>query len=251
MTTIATQNTEALKEIQQMALGFHHALREELHDACPEWGGCLFLGKYYAESDRIYFGLNPGTGGLEGPQQFSVELETNRNPPFWASDEDNREFSYWRNWGKFLRAHPDLDKWFNDRVTSAMLIPWRTPDGPTLDKLAKSTEGRVYEYSKQLVMKMLDHHQARLVLVAGKVTLERLNEFLGTPWDASHMSKARQGPGRTYQWRRTAFERVTVLQVPHFSRAVSLDRLGEFAEWLRQELRPFGLEPAAKPMGNA
>jgi hypothetical protein len=123
-----------------------------------------------------------------------------------------------------------------------MLVPWRTPDGTKLDDLNKGTDGKVYEYSKQLVMKMFEHHHARLVMVAGKVTMERLNEFLGVPWGAANLSNALQGPGRTYQWRRMAFEGMTVIQVPHFSRAVSLHRLEEFARWLRRELQPFGLE---------
>lgn len=240
--TSAAQKSEALKEIQQMALGFHRAIEEKHRNGRLEWGGCLFLGKYYSESSRIYFGLNPGTAGLAGPQQFNVELETNRNPPFSASEEDNKEFPYWQNWSKFLRAYPDLDKWFNDRVTSAMLVPWRTPNGSTLDDLNKSTEGKIYEYSKQLVMKILEHHQARLVMVAGKVTLERLNGFLGMPWDVTQLSNSRQGPGGTYQWRRMVSEGVTVIQLPHFSRAVSLDRLKELAKWLRQQLQPFGLQ---------
>jgi len=56
------------------------------------------------------------------------------------------------------------------------------------------------------------------------------------------VEKPFDGPGGIYQWRKRCFDGVTVLQIPHFSWARSLAKLEGFAAWLREELRPFGLD---------
>jgi hypothetical protein len=45
----------------------------------------------------------------------------------------------------------------------------------------------------------------------------------------------------TYQhWRKTLMPpNITVLQIPHFSRANFLPRLDAFAVWMMEELKPF------------
>ena len=66
---------EKLSEIQEMARRFHSELKKELDAEMFGDGGCLFLGRNYGQSDRIYFGLNPGTGGLKPGHPFDVEVE--------------------------------------------------------------------------------------------------------------------------------------------------------------------------------
>lgn len=232
------------REISEMANEFHDLLRG-IGDF--KKGGCLFLGRFYAQSDRIYFGLNPGIEGLDlaNPLPFVVQLETGEglNPPFCNHEDGNRIFAYWRNWRTFLAQHPDLEKWFNDRVTSAFLVPWRTRDAAELASLNRATSGKLLDYSGELVRKMIEHHRARLLVVAGRVSLSLLNELLDKPWRPEELER-HEGPGGIYQWRKLsvkAGENVTVLQVPHFSRANSPVRLRTLAHWLRQQLGGFGL----------
>jgi hypothetical protein len=236
-----------LQEIQDMATTLHRSLVEEFGEDMFNEGGCLFLGRFYAESNRIYFGLNPGTRGLESGQPFKVELEQGDdfNPPFRNPEEGNRLFAYWRNWARFLSRHQDLSDWFNDRVTSTFLVPWRTRDGAQLDEMNEATEGKVFEYSGRLVRRMIEHHSAELLIVSGKRSLHLLNELMpGPAWDWREINASFEGPGAIYQWRRKTLRldrEITVLQIPHFSYARNLDSLSTFAGWLRNQVGPFGL----------
>lgn len=242
---------EKLSEIQEMARRFHSELKKEFDAEMFSEGGCLFLGRNYGQSDRIYFGLNPGTGGLKLGHPFDVEVEHDgsSNRPFNNSDQANKDIRYFGNWHRFLSAHADLRRWFNDRVTSTFLVPWRTHNGEELADLSEATDGKLYNYSGQLVRKMTEHHDAKLLIVGAKRGLHLLNELLGVtainsggPWDPRDVEKPFDGPGGIYQWRKRCFDGVTVLQIPHFSWARSLAKLEGFAAWLREELRPFGLD---------
>jgi len=242
---IGTIGNGKLKEIQEMALSLHRSLVDEFRDECFKRGGCLFLGKFYAESDLIYFGLNPGLTG-EAVDPFDVQLRADGyNPPFLNSEEGNRTFSYWRNWDKFLSNHPDLRTWFNERVTSTFMVPWRTANVRELERLNTATGGKVFRYSGQLLRKMIEHHQARLIMVGGKRCLHLLNQLMDGPWDPKEVETPCEGPGRIYQWRCRRLllgkSAIKILQVPHFARANDLRKLSIFADWLKRKLKEFGM----------
>jgi len=94
---------------------------------------------------------------------------------------------------------------------------------------------------------MIEHHQAELLIVAGKAALPSLKEIVHA---FSHENRLGDpcccgGPGGTYQWSKVqltiADRNVTVLHIPHFSRANSQPIMDECAEWLRNHLITFGL----------
>lgn len=241
------EQTSKLSDIQNMALDFNKRLQRHAPD-----GGCLFLGRFYAESRRIFPGLNPG-----GPSRtFNVNLTDHHgyNPPFHNPDPQRKDNAFWRNCEGFLALHPDLRAWFLDGVTSTNLVPWRTGTGKELRRLNHRTGQELFRYSGQLLTKMIEHHDADLLIISGKESAHLLNELVAAaedrekgPWTPSDINSAREGPGGTYQWRRLTLPNVgTVLQIPHFSRAKrrGLDEKG-FADWLRVQLRPFGLAQAA------
>jgi hypothetical protein len=243
----AKARAEKLKEIQEMGLAFHNSLVAEFDKDLFREGGCLFLGKFYADSNTISFGINPGTGGLKSGHPFGVDLdkEEGSNRPFKCSERARKDIRLFGNWHRFLSECPDLCRWFNDRVTSTFLVPWRTENTRELAKLNKTTKGKIYEYSGKLVLRMIDHHEATLLIVAGKRGLHLLNEVLpGGPWVPKELERLFFGPGGFYQWRKrflTLNNRITVLQILHFARASNLEKLKELAQRLRDELKPFGL----------
>lgn len=233
---------EKLAEIQELALNLNNRLVDEFGQKTFEENGCLFLGKSYAESHIIYFGLNPGSTG--GPQTFDVSLDKKEgsNRPFRCTEKARRDIGYFRNWHNFLQQYPQLETWLNDRVTSTFLVPWRSANMAKLAKLNVQTNGKLYAYSGQLLSNMVQHHDAELFIVAGKRGLHLLNEiWVGEHWHPADLERPFEGPGGTYQWRERTLpvRTITVLQVPHFSRARNLDKLKPFADWLTQKLRPF------------
>src|SRR5690349_20891713 len=81
--------------------------RNQIRRRDVQRGWLSLLGRYYAQSDRIYFGPNPGTGGLSPGHPFDVELEHDEssNKPFNNSDQANKDIRYFGNWHRFLSAH--------------------------------------------------------------------------------------------------------------------------------------------------
>ncbi len=230
-----------IAEIQRLAREFDEELKTEFGADTFKHEGCVFLGWFYAQSPRIFFGLNPGSAYHEG---FKVELGKLNAPFDFPHEQDRETCAYWRNCKRFLRAHSDLNVWFNDRVTSTFLVPWRTPDAPSLYQLNRRTAGKLFRYSRELVNQMIEHHHAEVLSFAGKQSLWSLNEFLNCGWTSQEIRAPSEGPGGVYQWRKRIVERmkaITVFQIPHFSRAGSLERMASCAEWLRHELRVFSL----------
>ncbi len=101
---------DKLKEIQEMAEDSHESLEPDFKRIGFNHGGNLFLGRFYAESDRIYFGLNPGlTGRSKEPFITCLENAGGFNRPFRNPDDFNKNFQFGREFQRFLTAHPDLD----------------------------------------------------------------------------------------------------------------------------------------------
>ncbi len=211
-------------------------------------GHCLLLGRHYAESPYVYFSLNPGFARDGSPLDPSSSGES--NVPFSNSAELRRQYVYLHNCQRFFGSHPVLDEWINAQVTSAFLVPWRTRDTSELYLLNRKTEGRLFGYARALVREIIEHHQARLLIAAGKSSLALLND-LGVPerpvWVDRYL-----GPGGSYQWSRCEAEvngsRLTILQIPHFSRANSPAKLRELGVWLTDELERFGDERRVGPV---
>lgn len=250
-----------LKEIQEMALSFDQALRSEFKEDMREARGRLFMGRYYADSHRICFTVNPEVSGLEQDAPFAADLyrEVNFNLPFQNPDGENTAVAYWHNWGSFLTQYEDLGGWFNDKLTSTFMVPWWRPDAPSLEGLNRQARERVYEYSAKLIHKMIEHHRAKLVIIPSKSALYLLNDILGNPWRYTELLRSRQGARSLFQWRRLEYKRVTVLQIPDIGHASNKFRLKPVAAWLREVLEPFGFmasladdaPPVVKPQAAA
>lgn len=234
-------SVERLSLIQRLALERDGQVREALqadgHMDLLNLGGALFLGRYYGASAKIYFGLNPGTFGVDPARErvFEIRLRQDDNGPF--DFEGPIEFPYWRNMRKFLNDYPNLKSWFNDRVTHAFLVPWRTRDANVLNGLNPRSREVIHRSSAELAAKIIEDHKARIVIVAGKKTLYLLNEFLNLGLSYQDMARNTEGAGGVYQWKSHMTGRgFTVLQIPHFSRANSRHRMEPLASWLNRKL---------------
>src|SRR5262245_37078018 len=91
------------------------------------------------------------------------------------------------------------------------------------------TEGRVFEYSRLILRKMISHNEAQRPVVAGIEGLRLLNRILDCRWSNDDIRDAGEGRSGTYQWRTMTLrmERpqasgagepasIQVIQVPHF-----------------------------------
>jgi hypothetical protein len=208
-------------------------------------GGCLILGRHYAESSRIFFGLNPGFPKHLSTTQFDVGpcSSEGTNYPFSYPDKDSREPEYFRNCRNFLNAYPGLKAWFDEGVTSTFLCPWRTADVPTLHGLNMGTDGRLFKYSGNLLQHMIKDHEAKIAVIAGACGVSLLKQVLNAPECVEFTCDLVEGYGRRiYQWSRWNMNlngrKLMVLQIPHFSRANSPDILRPCANWL---MRQFGV----------
>lgn len=203
-------------------------------------GYCLLLGRYYAESNYVYFSLNPGwpRNGLlvdpTSPEGYNV--------PFRNPEALRKQYVYLHNCQRFFSAHPSLDGWIDNGVTSAFLVPWRTSNMSELRRLNQVTGGQLFSCAGRLVKQIIRDHEAKLLITAGKSALDLLGS-LGVMEEKLEESAA-LGPGKSYQWSKCKLaiggSEVTVLRIPHFSRANSPTRMGGLGAWLMEELAPFG-----------
>ena len=222
---------------------FNRSLIRHYGRPIEEAGHCLLLGRHYAESPYIYFSLNPGfarDGSPLDPSSIDGSNVPFSNPPHLC-----RKYIYLHNSQRFFQAHAALGAWINAKVTSAFLVPWRTRNVGALYTLNRLTDGRVFHFARRLVELILLHHEARLLITAGKSSLTLLTD-LGV-FAAPPQIDRFLGPGGSYQWSRSTVvwrgSNLTILQIPHFSRANSPDKMKTLAEWLTAELDPFGLTP--------
>ncbi len=83
---------EKREEIIDLAWNCHRSLERHLAEEGKlellREGGNLLLGRHYAESSTIYFGLNPGSIGGEAPPFVpNFDGKSGPNPPFDSSDD--------------------------------------------------------------------------------------------------------------------------------------------------------------------
>ena len=230
---------EKRQNIKEQVKKFDAELKREFGAEHFRAGYCLLLGRYYAESDCIYFSLNPGfprNGILLNP-----ESSGDYNVPFCNSEALRKQYVYLHNCERFFSSYPSLNRWINAGITSAFLVPWRTRDTGELRRLNQFTQSRLFCYAGWLVKQIIRDHGARLLVTAGKSALDLLQD-LGVVETISEQSAA-WGPGKSYQWSTCKLliegRQVSVLQIPHFSRANSPAKMRDLALWLTEELRPY------------
>ncbi len=224
-------------------LALEHRLRAFNSDLIQRYGKdaaagdpCLLLGRHYAESPYLYFSLNPGFARDGSPLDPSSSADL--NVPFRNGDELRRQYVYLHNCQRFFEENPPLNAWINNGITSAFLVPWRTPDTSSLYRLNRKTEGRVFAHAGVLVTQIIRDHEARLLIAAGKSSLTLLND-IGV-LDTAVLVDRYLGPGGSYQWSRCETKvggyPLTILQIPHFSRANSAAKMRDFGYWLAQQI---------------
>ena len=229
-----------LQNIYELARRFDLRLKREFGAGHFNAGYCLLLGRYYAASDCVYFSLNPGfprNGSLMNPESFG-----NYNVPFQNPEALRKQYVYLHNCQRFFSAYPELNEWINNGITSAFLAPWRTSNISELRRLNLLTRGQLFFYAGQVVKQIIHDHKARLLITAGKSALELLGN-LGVI-ERKVEESAPLGPGKSYQWSKCKIiiegGEVSVLQIPHFSRANSPVKMRDLGSWLMEELKPFG-----------
>ena len=215
-------SVDALREVGALASQGYDELRRRCPDL-PALGGCLLLGRHYAHpgSRVLFLGLNPGGTDPKldiGLQEYNYLLEGPNHAV------------YWTNARKCFSASPVLASLFRT-ATLAFCCPYRTADWSSLsDDHRRVLVGR----SKPVLRRMVADCRPALIVVAGKVSLELVQDMLRPEW---HITKALGACGSgTYQWAayRGSYndQEFVIAQVPHFSRANSSPRLHECATWL-------------------
>jgi|GEM_PF-3652268 len=227
---------EKRADLQARLLAYHQELADRHGDRITSAGYCLLMGRHYAESPYVYFSLNPGFA--RDGSTFDLQSHGESNIPFLNPDALRRRYVYLHNCQRFLTNHPPVADWMNARVTSAFLVPWRTRNASDLYTLNRKTHGQLFAAARELVRLIIRHHRARLLVMAGKSSITLLND-LGVP-DRPIQVDHYHGPGGAYQWSRSEAtingQSLTILQIPHFSRANSPAKLLNLAEWLQREL---------------
>ena len=236
---------EKRRELEENLASCDRDLRRRYGQELVAAGHCLVLGCHYAQSPHVYFSLNPGfarDGSPRDPSSRGNASSGESNVPFVNPEPLRKQYVYLHNCQRFLGCHAALSRWMNDRVTSAFLAPWRTRNASDLYKLNRRTDGRLFGHAGQLVTLIVRHHQARVLIVAGKSSLTLLHD-LGL-MKAPINREIFVGPGGSYQWSRSetavAGRALTILQIPHFSRANSMAKMRELGYWLGEQLSEFG-----------
>lgn len=229
---------EKLEQIQEFARMCNSELTA--HDPeLSQLSGCLFVGKNYASSRRLFLGLNPGllpvefetSSGVTIGESFCVDLMEQS----WDSLASRH--AYWKNFCLFIDSNPRLREWMED-ATAAFCVPWRTKDSSELRRVDRLSKERLSDLAGKLFHQILDHH--RSISVPGSVVLvvagvESLRWIKSKPFlnfDLSSHTIERSTSKGTYQWCKIALDDITIYQVPHFSRANSQARLLDCANWL-------------------
>ena len=232
-----------LEEIQALATFHHQQLIREFGPEAVAAGGNLFLGKYYVASDRIFLSLNPGTYRTGHINPFVVKLRGDNAP--WG--HPSSKFAFWLNCTFFFGCSSGLANWIEE-ATSTFAIPWRSRSLSNLRSHPKLEE-RIRTYSRELLRKMVEHHQAKILIVSGVATVKIVADFLGFPLNSQTIECRFDGAGYRpygiYQWMRVnpsksgikgLIGETIIYQVPHFSRAVNKQALRQCASWLWENI---------------
>lgn len=199
-------------------------------------GGNLFLGTNYAKSDALFITFNPGKSQENNPKFFTSLAKYNR---YWDSYKD-KDYQFWKNSRHFFNSQPHLKTWLSD-ITSTFLIPWRTPNIFAFNKDVE-LKRRINAYSGEILRRIIEHHQAKILIISGIATLRLLTsgQFLDFDLKQSIERSSRFYLGVNYQCGKVKpnrnYKNLTLLQIPHFSRANKRAYLEQCASWLWNEV---------------
>ncbi len=204
----------------------------ELRTRCPDipdLGGCLLLGRRYAnEAGVLFLGINPG--GARQPTHLDTDLQLH---DFLL--EGPQTSGHWQNARVFFGSSTLVRSRFA-AATFGFCCPYRT----TSWDLPPRQREVLVEVSRPVLQQMMADCRPRLIAVAGRTAFTLLQEIL-SPEFVVLASLGRGGPGGAYQWAahraRWRNDDTLLVQVPHFSRANSGSRLQECALWLADGLR--------------
>jgi hypothetical protein len=247
--------SKSLSEIQALVREHHHNLQRT---GRPEFdqGGCLVLGSHYARSPILFLGINPGlppdwAGRATAEAQMHVEpcCSEPYNSPLINKGPVR---GYWHNCGYFFNnCHDQLHDWTHRTpITSTFVVPWRTCNTAALHALNRATNEKLFKFSGDVLFRMIEHHDAKLLIVAGKHTPSMILEPVLNTYGNDRGITCRlpevvhfEGPGRNHSWSDQLLEingkEIRLLQVPHFTR-VSYEELAVCASWLLQKLTKYG-----------
>ena len=190
-------------------------------------GGCLLLGRQYAHpaSRVLVLGINPGPSD-------SVTLDVRRQEyDYLLSGPDKPRHQNWTNARKFFNASPRL----LDAVrlaTFAFCCPYRTQSWSAMPRPVKTA---LADSSRDLLGAIIQDCSPTLLIVTGVDGFRLFAEIMGNALQVQNVIGS-GGDGRLHQWsayRAQAFQRMlTIVQVPHFSRAGEVVKLQQCANWL-------------------
>ena len=221
----------SLKEIQSMmcvnAEGFYKD-----HPDFKKCGVTLFLGRHYAvPGNRILMlGINPG--GSEG-DGVEVSLQPYN---YLLGNPQEAGIGYWKIARGFFGANPSVQKCM-EFATFSFCVPFRSSRWNNLK--AQVRKDMIY-WSKPIIRKMIEDCQADFLLVTGVTAYNILTTGMLDlkSDDIRIISSERQS--NFYQWKRVECvwgeKKLTVIQLPHFSWANGIDRLGICSTWLAEQL---------------
>jgi hypothetical protein len=183
----------------------------------------------------LHLGLNPG---IANNSSFRTSL--------WEDDVLLKEPSdgqpdnqHWINARKLYCANEKLMRLMK-RATFSFLIPWRTPEFNTNAFGGLRNYNLAFESSKVIFNELYRQLQPKTIILSGVETAKKfhskhfLDEHLYPMDFPEKRNKINQN--NTYQWRVWKKKDLTIILVPHFSRANSEDYLKIIAEKIATEL---------------
>ena len=227
----------ALEAVATLTRTQYALVRRQCADL-PDLGGCLLLGRHYADprSRIVFLGINPGG--------VATDLDVDLQPHNWLLEGPNEiGHAYWRNSRRFFSSTVTLKTAFR-YATFAFCCPFRTK---TWSGLPPAHRAVLEQASRPILMQILNDCRPYFIVVAGVAGERALAGILG---DALTITGSRLEGGDadgTYQWSYTdatiSNQPTRIVQVPHFSRANSIRRLEECAAWLSTLINQAGTTP--------
>jgi len=264
-----------LREMMMLACELNKRLMDAADTLCPRLarqlrvqGGNTLLGSCYAKSDRMFFGGNPGSiqedssmdnFAAEGWPTFQygpvgwpyrnkktgrIEPAESRCAGSWDDDPQLTktggmlDYKYAKTCRWFFDDGRDgkLHAWIQEGTTHALIYPWRTAGEKELGYINKQLNGKLDEYSGQLLRTVLSHHRSvlRWIIVSGKGAAEDFQALSGIHWTPDGEPGYEGVHHQWSKWR--SDDGLTLLQIPHFAWANKLGWLAECRDWLKREI---------------
>lgn len=205
----------------------------KLYPHIRKMGGTLFLGKYYARPDGkiLMLGINPGI--IPGRLILNTKLQSDnlllQNPLL------ETEIKYWKN-ARILFNTTESLKSKLDKATFSFCCPYRTEEwkGPEIPILLR--------YSSPILNQMIIDCEPEYIILSGVKSLELIqSSYLLKPSLKVISGSQAFYYDSIYQWQRVDTRwnnlEISLLQIPHFSRAHGVQRLKQCGLWLEQQIK--------------